>query len=64
MWFTAAWRVYEGINSFLDLSYLYAGVNEHASVVEAKSDDLNGILCAQRIVDQDQLVQEAEDEEG
>ena len=64
LWFTAAWRVYESINGFLDLSYLYTGVDEHASVVEAESDDLNRILGAQRIVNQDQLVQEAENEEG
>jgi hypothetical protein len=64
LWFTAAWRVYEGINGFLDLRYLHTRVDEHASVVEAKSNDLNCILGAQRIVDQDQLVQEAENEEG
>jgi hypothetical protein len=44
------------------LRNLYARVDDHANIIEAQANDLNGVLGAQRIVDQDQLVQETEDE--
>ena len=63
--YSAAVRVgNESVDGLFYLRNLYARVDDHANVVEAQADDLNGVLRAQRIVDQDQLVQETEDEQS
>ena len=54
----------ESVDGLFYLRNLYARVDDHADIVEAQADDLNGVFRAQRIVDQDQLVQETENEEG
>lgn len=60
VWVDLGWsalgRANKAIYSFLDLCDLYAGVDNHADIVEAEPNDLNGVFGAQRIVDQDQLV--------
>lgn len=56
-------RINESVDGLFYLRNLYARVDDHANIVEAQADDLNGVLRAQRIVDQDQLVQETEDEQ-
>lgn len=43
---------------------LDSGVDHHAQIINAQADDLDGVLQAQRIPDQNQLVEEAEDEDG
>jgi hypothetical protein len=54
----------EIVDGLFHLCNLYARVDDHAHVVEAQANDLNCVFGAKRIVDQDQLVQEAEDEQG
>ena len=46
----------EPIDGLFHLRNLYARVDDHAHVIEAQADDLNCVLRAQRIVNQDQLV--------
>lgn len=53
---SASERLNKAIYGFLDLSDLHAGIDNHADIVEAEADDLNGVFGAQRIVDQNQLV--------
>lgn len=57
-------RIKQGVNGFLDLGHLHTRIDEHAGIVKAEPDDLNCVLRAQRIIHQDQLVQEAEDEQS
>lgn len=48
----------------IDLADLNRRVDEQSEVVETQSNDLNGILEAQGIIDKHKLVQETKDEEG
>lgn len=52
----------QSFDRFVDLVVLNRSIDEHSNIIDAKSDDLNGILQSQRIVDKDQLVEESEDE--
>ena len=61
---TAVRRFDQSIDGLFYLRNLYARVDDHADIVKAQADDLDGVFRAQRIVDQDQLVQETENEEG
>lgn len=47
----------------MDLIDLHGGVDQETQVVEAKTDELNGVFVEQGIVHQQQLVEEAKDEE-
>lgn len=61
---TAFFRSDEGVNGLFDLGDLHTGVDHHAYIVKTKSDDLNSVLRAQRIVYQNQLIQETKDEQS
>jgi len=56
--------ILEDCNSIVDLVELDAGIDENADIVKDKPDDLDGILLAQGIVYEDELVDEAEHEDG
>lgn len=56
-------EINESCDGLVDLIVLDRSVYQHSNIVEAKSDDLNGVLESQSIVVQHQLVQESEDEE-
>jgi hypothetical protein len=43
-----------------DLLHLDRAINQQTHVAQAKADNLNGVLCLQGIIHQDQLVKEAE----
>jgi hypothetical protein len=53
---------YQVIDRVFDLVVLDCGIDKHAYVIHAETNDLNRILQAQGIVDQDKLVQETENE--
>lgn len=54
----------EDIQRDLNLLDLQRGVDHQSQVGNADTDGLNGVLHAQRIPDDDELVEETEDEEG
>lgn len=54
----------QGSNSLVDLIVLNRGVDEHPTVVQTQSNNLNSVFEAQRIPDQHKLVEESEDEEN
>lgn len=54
----------ENFQSIANLVDLNSSVYHEGQVCNANANDLNGVLHAQRIPHDDQLVQESEDEEG
>lgn len=51
-------------DGFVDLIELDSGVDQDADVVDDQTDDLNGVLLGEGIVDQGDLVDVAEHEDG
>ena len=47
-----------------DLIQLDGSIHQHSYIVDAESDDLNGVLQPQRIPHQYDLIQESENEES
>jgi hypothetical protein len=56
--------IYELCHGLVDLIHLDSGVYHHAQIVDAQANDLNGVLQPERIPDEEELVDEAEDEDG
>jgi hypothetical protein len=54
----------EEINGISDLVDLQRSVGQQGHVAYAETDDLNGVLAAQSVPHQYQVVDEGEDEEG
>lgn len=54
---------FESFDSPVNLVELDCSIHQHTNIVDAESDDLNGVFESQRIPDEDQLIQETEDEE-
>ncbi len=52
----------ESSYGLVNLVVLNRRIDKHANIIDANPDDLNGVFQSQRIVDQDQLVKETEDE--
>ena len=51
-------------NSFVDLKDLNDSINQKSNVVEADSDDLNGVVQTECVPYQEDLVQETQSEQG
>ena len=51
-------------NGIMDLVRLYGGIDQNADIVQAYADDLNGVLQAESVPDEDVLVEKTEDEDG
>ena len=54
----------EVIDGLVDFRQLHSGVDDETKIVDAKTDDLNGVLEAKSIPHKDKLVDETKDVEG
>ena len=53
-------NLFQILDGVIDLVILNRSINKHSDIVDAKTDDLNGILQSEGIVHKDQLIQETE----